>query len=169
MEYLKKDQWPAWLARGIARGLSEASRTAIRAPAGCQRHLPYLSKDNTVEIRMQTFIPEGKCHISTSTLGLAWSSLGAWWDLRSPPRTLTKEKEDTGSGVRDSFVLVRCYPTTNTILVGPLQAHLPVSGLQHKAVFIQLKNRPKTQSTEGSAPLELCFFAKTEVGHFVSV
>jgi hypothetical protein len=31
------------------------------------------------------------------------------------------------------------------------------------------KNRLKSQSTEGSAPLELCFLAKTEVGHFISV
>jgi hypothetical protein len=33
----------------------------------------------------------------------------------------------------------------------------------------QLKYQLKNQSTEGSAPLELCFSAKTEVGHFVSV
>ena len=38
-----------------------------------------------------------------------------------------------------------------------------------EAVCKQLKNRLKNQSTEGSGPLELCFFAKTEVGHFVSV
>jgi hypothetical protein len=34
-----------------------------------------------------------------------------------------------------------------------------------EAVCKQLKNK----STEDSAPLQLCFLAKTEVGHFVSV
>jgi hypothetical protein len=46
---------------------------------------------------------------------------------------------------------------------------IPYKSTGFQWVCKQLKNRLKSQSTEGSAPLELCFLAKTEVGHFVSV